>query len=272
MVKDYVIEQCSNQDLSGVKLFIGVKTVANRFEARDTTRETWASFQHNHPDVKVMFFSGEVEDRQVRNSLRTEVHTHCDLVIVHGLDTYQNVTLKTVSILSFIHDHQFGLNPELSMIMDDDSYLNLHRLYYLTSHRLLAKPVDTALTGFVYGGTLLRPPVDSTRKFTDPSICPTYMFKGDRFPPFLSGSGYILPRAVIPCLYEQTRRLPFLHIDDVFLTGFCAEACGFMRITHSQFSPGHKNFDEITCHQIVLHYQSVEERLRIFQKLSKECL
>ncbi|XP_059085446.1 beta-1,3-galactosyltransferase 1-like isoform X2 [Tigriopus californicus] len=235
MVKDYVIEQCSNQNLSGVKLFIGVKTVANRFEARDTTRETWASFQHNHPDVKVMFFSGEVEDLQLLNHLKLEIQAHCDLVIVHGLDTYQNVTMKTVSILSYIYDQQLGLNPEVSMIMDDDSYLNLQRLHHLISHRLLARPFDNALTGFVFGGTLMRPPADSTKEFTDPSVCPTYMYKGDLFPPFLSGSGYILPQAVIPCLYEQTRRLPFLHIDDVFVTGFCAEACGFMRVAHSQF-------------------------------------
>lgn len=271
MIKDYVIEQCPNQNLNGVKLFIGVKTASQRFETRDTIRETWASFQKDHPDVKVMFFSGQVEDPQLRKHLKIEILTHCDLVIVHGLDTYENVTMKTVSILSYIHDHQFGLNPEVSMIMDDDSYLNLERLYHLVSHRLLARPFDNALTGFVFGGTLMRPPADSDKEFTDASVCPTYMFQGDQFPPFLSGSGYLLPQAVIPCLYEQTRSLPFLHIDDVFVTGFCAEACGFMRVTHSQFSPGHRNFEDITCHNILLHYQSSEEKLRIFAKFSKEC-
>lgn len=157
MTKDYVIEQCLHQDLSGVKLFIGVKTVSTRFEERDTTRETWASFQNDHPDVKVMFFLGEMEDSQLKNQLRLEIQTHCDLVIVHGLETYENVTMKTVSILSYIHDQQLGLNPEVSMIIDDDSYLNLDRLHYLTSHRLLSKPMDVSLTGFVFGGKACLP-------------------------------------------------------------------------------------------------------------------
>lgn len=124
---------------------------------------------------------------------------------------------------------------------------------------------------FCIPGALMRPPPDSEDEFTAHSVCPTYMYNGTTFPPFLSGSGYILPRAVIPCLHAQAFRLPFLHIDDVFLTGFCAEACGFLRITHSQFSPGHKSLDEITCHRILLHYQNANERLLIFDKLSKEC-
>ncbi|TRY79181.1 hypothetical protein TCAL_16109, partial [Tigriopus californicus] len=144
MVKNYIVEHCSNQDLSRVKLFIGVKTVATHFEACNTTRETWASFQHNHPDVKVMFFLGEVEDLQLLNHLKLEIQAHCDLVIVHGLDTYQNVTMKT----------QLGLNPVVSMIMDDDSYLNLQQLHHLISHRLLARPFDNALIGFIFGGEI----------------------------------------------------------------------------------------------------------------------
>ncbi|TRY79439.1 hypothetical protein TCAL_13673 [Tigriopus californicus] len=271
MAKDYVVDHCQEQDLRGVKLLVGVKSVSDRFETRDTTRETWGLFQNDHPDVKVLFFTGEPSNPLTINRLRAEIQVHCDLVMVRGVDSYANRTIKAVSLLRYVNDHHLGLNPEVTMVMDDDAYLNLDRLYYLISHRLLATAVDNFITGFRYGGPVLRPPVNSTDQFVKPSVCPSYMYNGTTTPPHLSGSGYLMPRATVPCLVRQAMSLPFLHINDVFITGFCAEACGFPRVAHSQFSPGKKKLEDITCHHLLLHYQSPEARLKIFNKFVKEC-
>ncbi len=40
---------------------------------------------------------------------------------------------------------------------------------------------------------------------------------------------YLLPRATWPCLFLESLRLPYLHIEDVFVSGFSAARCGFPR-------------------------------------------
>ncbi len=51
---------------------------------------------------------------------------------------------------------------------------------------------------------------------------PRYLFNGDWFPTYLSGAGYLLPRAALPCLFAEAMRLPYVHVEDVFLNGFAA--------------------------------------------------
>jgi hypothetical protein len=43
------------------------------------------------------------------------------------------------------------------------------------------------------------------------------------------GAAILLPAATLPCLYSESMRMPFFHIDDVFVAGFAAERCGFPR-------------------------------------------
>ncbi len=43
---------------------------------------------------------------------------------------------------------------------------------------------------------------------------------------------------VLACLYSACLRLPFFHINDVFVTGFAAEACGVGRVGHEGFHAG----------------------------------
>lgn len=39
-------------------------------------------------------------------------------------------------------------------------------------------------------------------------------------------AGYVMSYSTMKCIYKESLKLPFLHISDVFVTGFCAEACG----------------------------------------------
>ena len=56
-------------------------------------------------------------------------------------------------------------------------------------------------------------------KYTKKWVCPRYMYDGKKYPNILSGSGYVMTRSVAKCLYEAALMLPYLHLEDVLVTG-----------------------------------------------------
>ena len=63
-------------------------------------------------------------------------------------------------------------------------------------------------------------------------------------------------------------RMPYLHVDDLYLTGFCAERCGFPRQRHPFFSVGKKELEEVTKEQILVHYMDKSMKWGMFEKLN----
>ena len=58
---------------------------------------------------------------------------------------------------------------------------------------------------------------------------PSYLYNGNHYPVILAGSGYVTTRPAAKCLFNESMHLPFLHLEDVFLTGFAAENCAIPR-------------------------------------------
>ena len=99
--------------------------------------------------------------------------------------------------------------------------------------------------------------------------CPTYMYDGAFYPKMLSGPGYVMSRKTAECLYASaTLRVPFFHLEDVFMTGFAADQCrvrptntpGFHNLKPSKFHP-RKDF--------LIHYITPKQRSAIFRKMKE---
>ena len=72
------------------------------------------------------------------------------------------------------------------------------------------------------------------------------------------------------CLYRKSLELPFFFINDVFITGFCAESCGIERRHYGTgFSPVAKKLEDIRSSDIVIHYMGEKEKQLAFQKLQR---
>lgn len=52
---------------------------------------------------------------------------------------------------------------------------------------------------------------------------PRYMYNKKIYPIYLSGTGYVFSIDVAKKLYNASLEAPLLHLEDVFLTGICAE-------------------------------------------------
>lgn len=48
-----------------------------------------------------------------------------------------------------------------------------------------------------------------------------YMFSGNTYPIYLSGTGYVMSMDVATKLYNASLTTPVFHLEDVYLTGMC---------------------------------------------------
>lgn len=60
-------------------------------------------------------------------------------------------------------------------------------------------------------------------------LIPNYMYSKKFFPKFLSGSGYLVTHKASKCLFEMSKTIPIVHLEDVYITGLCAESCNLRR-------------------------------------------
>jgi len=55
---------------------------------------------------------------------------------------------------------------------------------------------------------------------------PDYFYPGkNTFPNSVSGSGYLMRTEDVECLYKKGLETPYLHLEDVFMTGLVARQC-----------------------------------------------
>lgn len=65
---------------------------------------------------------------------------------------------------------------------------------------------------------------------------PVYMYSGSIYPNYLSGTGYVMSMAVARRLYNASLVTPIFHLEDVYLTGICAEVAHIRPTNHPLFS------------------------------------
>ena len=120
------------------------------------------------------------------------------------VDNYWNVTLDSVFALKLALSAS-GPQLEFVLLGDDDSYLNVPALWTMLYVERevavgaggVALPLDKGgnfLLGSLFDNAPpLRPEANDTRTYVDRAVTPTYMFAGEHFPDFLSGSMYVIP-------------------------------------------------------------------------------
>jgi hypothetical protein len=88
-------------------------------------RFTWGTYGHQK-DIAVGFLVGGVSDEKVRSALYSESELHGDIIQSHVFDSYDNLTLKTVSALEWIDTYCYQVKFILKT--DDDMFINVPRL------------------------------------------------------------------------------------------------------------------------------------------------
>ncbi len=186
-------------------LLIVVISAAGHSAKRNLIRKTWAGQSLLNVDwIQLIFLVGSTpgEEAVLKDRLEKENAQHQDLVQVNVIDTYANLTLKSVALLHWADGHCPG--AKLVLKCDDDTYLNLNVLVNLLGKEQFQQ------TDRLYGLGIVQ---DHPQR--DPSIryeCPLLnitdfancslldnkyyisrtIWPWNMYPAFLSGGGYLM--------------------------------------------------------------------------------
>ncbi|KAJ8926123.1 hypothetical protein NQ315_009980 [Exocentrus adspersus] len=187
------------------------------FEARRAIRETWGSERRvlGH-SVSLYFLIGETVNSSMQNEVVLESDQFGDIIQERFIDSYNNLTLKSIVMLKLATTYCINTTSYLLKI-DDDMFVNVPRLVESLSDR---NESTNVLLGKLICGA--RPIKDISSKW----YSPRYMYQEKVYPNYLSGTGYVMSLDVAKRLFDTTLMTPIFHLEDIYLTGICAKKAG----------------------------------------------
>ncbi|XP_076975048.1 beta-1,3-galactosyltransferase 5-like isoform X2 [Tamandua tetradactyla] len=232
--------------------------------ARMAIRTTWGRERVvKGRRIKTFFLLGATPTEEETRVVAQEGQQHRDIIQKDFVDTYVNLTLKTMMGIEWVHH----FCPEASFVMktDSDMFINI---YYLTELLLKKNRTTRFFTGFLKMNEF---PI---RKKVNKWFVSKYVYPWDKYPPFCSGTGYVFSSDVASQVYNVSESVPFIKLEDVFV-GLCLEKLNIkLEELHSeqtffpeglQFSPC--RFKKIVaCHFIkppvlLTYWQALESTL-----------
>ncbi|XP_022817233.1 uncharacterized protein LOC111350046 [Spodoptera litura] len=189
-------------------------------------KEENADFGNTDVDYKVVFLLGlpaNDNDSLIQNKIEEEVQKYGDIIQERFIDSYSNLTLKSIMLLKWITSN---CNNSVRYILksDDDMYINVPNLMDILKNKSqefdakykIQNSKEYLLTGHLIRGA--RPILDSSNKWYSPK----YMYAGRVYPKYLSGTAYAFSYDAANALYRAALRTSYFHLEDIFITGMCA--------------------------------------------------
>ncbi|XP_054754458.2 beta-1,3-galactosyltransferase 1-like [Lytechinus pictus] len=227
---DYLLKPhaCSKVDGKRLKMFLIfiVSTAPWNFERRMLIRNTYGNKRKwpllSSGTFRTVFLLGAVGNQTLQNTIRSEHETYRDIVQEDFLDSYGNLTLKTVMGLKWVTNH--CRHARYTMKIDDDTMIHQEKLLQLLKY--------APAVNFTAAGTLIKTPVIRDRR-NKHYISETY-YPSPTYPPYLNGPGYLLSTDLAEGLYKVAVRTPLFPWEDVFL-GICLKQLGIIPRVYRNF-------------------------------------
>ncbi|CAH0403279.1 unnamed protein product [Chilo suppressalis] len=207
-----------------LRLMILVTSAPSHRAARDAIRLTWGHYG-TRTDVAIAFVLGAPPDA-LRPALETEDALYSDLIVSRSLDSYSNLTLKTLSMLEWM-DAYCPRAPRL-LKTDDDMFINVPRLLDFAF-----APARANASSTVWGRVIKKSlPKRTTRSkyYVSPVQYPARVF-----PDFATGPAYLMTADAIRPLLEAAPSERYLRLEDVFVTGVLAARLKIRRVHAPEF-------------------------------------
>lgn len=206
---------CYDNNQEEMLLVIVVTSAAQNRFLRQGIRDTWAKDLQIVPydKIKLVFLVGKLPLVSFQSELDREYEEFGDILQENFIDTYPNLTIKSLFMLKWFRK-SCSRKTKYLMKADDDVYINIPEVYNL----ITTNKNTCMLAGFMHCGAS---PI--TNPFSK-QYAPPYMLKhvgGEMFiyPNFLSGSAYVMTNTTAEILYRMSMITPVFHLEDVYLTG-----------------------------------------------------
>ena len=196
-----------------LRLLVYVHSASTNLKKRQSIRQTWGSrsllMRYNS---SIIFVIGVSKDVHHTNLIRRESEEYSDIIQAEFIDSYRNLSKKGLIALRWIVEYC----PHVDFILktDDDILVDIPRLFMSIN----------SVIGPKYG----KERVIVCHKWINMGIIREKKSKwyiseqeiaGKRFPPYCSGSAFLLSGDMPRLMYEASLTVPFVWIDDYYITG-----------------------------------------------------
>eukprot|EP00058_Branchiostoma_floridae_P015865 XP_002601353.1 hypothetical protein BRAFLDRAFT_82723 [Branchiostoma floridae] len=213
-------DKCKGED---VFLVVVVTSAPGHVKQRDAIRQTWGNENIlPHKNVKVLFALGRSDNPQVENAVQREVRTFQDIIQEEFLDSYRNLTIKTVMVLKWTVT--FCSGADYLMKTDDDMFVNIETLVSHLKSLKDDKSSDLFIGDIHTGVKALRSPANKHYVSMED-------YENDVYPDYLSGTGYVMSMDVVRRLYVTALMTSPVPVEDIYM-GICARRAGIAPRDH----------------------------------------
>ncbi|XP_051913512.1 beta-1,3-galactosyltransferase 9 [Hippocampus zosterae] len=223
--------------------------------ARQAIRDTWGG-ESNVSGLRVMtlFMLGVPSDTGLGKMLFEEAREQGDLVQGRFLDSYANLTLKTLALQSWVR--RFCPQAHFVAKVDDDVLFNPSALLHLLNKSRSPYEQSDLYLGKVH----LR--VAPNRDPRSKHYVPNEAYPSSVFPDYCSGTAYVLSRSALLKISLAASVSPLSTAqppEDVFV-GVCAQAAGILPTHSPLFSGGPPMPYGRCCYQAMVSVHNIPPR------------
>jgi Galactosyltransferase. len=143
----------------------------------------------------------------------SEAQKYGDIVVEDFIDSYNNLTLKSVFMLKWVVNHCSSVPFVLKT--DDDMLINIRGLIKeLNNSKYM--PSQPLILGRIQKGT------KPFRARSSKWYLPYWLYQEKHLPTFAAGTGYVITQRAVADVYSRSLDIPLLPLEDVFITGLVA--------------------------------------------------
>ncbi|CAG2239568.1 B3GALT1 [Mytilus edulis] len=199
---DVVIECINDVITETVKLF---------FEQDETKkiRSTYGSISdYENEHIEYIFVLGQIQKPEIQQKINDESEKYRDIVQGNFVDSYRNLTYKRVFSLFWVNN--FCSIAKFVVKVDDDVIINIPLLIQHLRQKTKKNLLTNVLECYMHIDTEpLRQNNSKWRTSLSEYQYPT-------FPPYCDGFSSIKSIDVIRKMYNTTKEVPFLWLEDVY--------------------------------------------------------
>ncbi|KAG7312625.1 hypothetical protein JYU34_000942 [Plutella xylostella] len=243
---------------AGLRLLVLVTSAPDHAAAREAVRLTWGHAALRR-DIGFAFVLGSLDSRHEAkaDAIRAEDELYGDIIIGNSRDTYSNLTLKTLSMLEWVHTYC----PEVPRLLkaDDDMFINVPRLLKFIDARMNE-------TRTIWGRVFER--ISPQRSLRSKYYLSPRQYPSNVFPDYAIGGAYLMTTDVAGELLQAAGQEPYLRLEDVFVTGVLASKLKIKRQNAAEFY--NKQVPYLPCNvqkRISIHMVRYHKQFDLWRKL-----
>ena len=191
-------------------MVITVLSIPTNFSMRNILRDTWVSATRGNtsPSVRHVFLLGAPLDKQTQPLIDAEAKKHNDIVQMSFVDSYQNLTLKTMMMLEWATAVCY--NARYIYKVDEDVFSNIMALINITKQ-------STENTSILGEQRLREYPHRSRVGRNGKWFVNFTEYPRSDYPPFPAGPRYLVPMTITSTLLNVSLHTPVIHLEDVYM-------------------------------------------------------